>query len=140
MELRQMLIHWKKRLKQFTQSILAHYRERLRTHLLSHAMRRPESQLREYRLRLDELHRLMESTLQHQLHSTRNQLEQSSGKLRALNPMEVLRRGYSITTRALDKQVLTRATDLSIQEKFHVRLFEGSLDGIVERIHKSREE
>ena len=57
-------------------------------------------------------------------------------KLSALSPEEVLRRGFSITTRSADGRIIDDASLLEPSEAIRIRFHQGAAKGIVKEIEK----
>lgn len=68
------------------------------------------------------------------LERARAQLAAGAGKLASLSPLEVLARGYSLTT-AADDSVLRDASTLREGDLVHTRLAKGALESVVVRVH-----
>ena len=100
--------------------ILAGLQSRLR--LLSPAQRLAnlETSLRQQREKL-------QTAMQHQLSRHHLQLESLSRELHAVSPLQTLARGYSITTEAETRRVITRADEVSPGTRIRTRLEEGEL-------------
>ncbi len=62
------------------------------------------------------------------LDNLRAKMQLFAGKLDALSPLSTLQRGFSITTRAHDKTVVTHSTQVNIGEKIHIKLMQGNLE------------
>ncbi|MBN1783281.1 exodeoxyribonuclease VII large subunit [bacterium] len=106
-------------------------RERLNALTRRYAFRQPSVLVREYRQRLDDLRRIIEEQQKTRIREMKLITSKQSGRLAALNPESVLKRGYSITTRTGDKTVVTRAADVELEENLTVRLAEGALQATV---------
>jgi exodeoxyribonuclease VII large subunit len=100
----------------------------------SYGLRRPGERLREYRQRLDDLTRGLETGAALSIRELRLKSESVREKLAALNPEAVLLRGYSITTRARDGRIVTRSEELHSADAVRIRFASGSVRGIVESI------
>ena len=100
----------------------------------SYGLRMPGERLREYRQRLDDLTRGLETAADLRIRELRLKSASVREKLAALNPEAVLLRGYSITTRARDGLIVTRSEELQAADKMHIRFASGSVRGIVESI------
>lgn len=59
-------------------------------------------------------------------------LQLFSGKLDALSPLATLQRGFSITTRARDHQLLQKVSQIKIGDKIRIQLMKGSLECTVD--------
>jgi exodeoxyribonuclease VII large subunit len=66
--------------------------------------------------------------------SSRRQLETISARLDALNPLAVLKRGYSITERAADGRLVRSSADLQPGEEIRTRFAQGTATSRVEEI------
>jgi len=130
--------------------ILAYYQERYQSHLLqklntfrdkivafqkSYAFRRPEDLLYQKVQRLDELWRLIQSNLEYTLDRKKQRLENIRLRLRALNPSEVLRRGYSICYK--DGQILKDVKDVKTLDMVQVKLHKGQFISQVQMLGES---
>jgi len=133
-ELMQNIHHWIGRIVRHLENNIMRYRERIDAFQRSYGFRWPRDRIREYRLRIDDLTKNLESILIHRLGNRKSGIEGLRGKLHSLNPMDVLKRGYSITTRVRDDIVLTRSSDVEIDEKVLIRFAQGSIRSIVEEI------
>ncbi len=76
----------------------------------SHALRRPADLLHLWTQRLDETNERLGRSTQQRLQKSRHDIDAISGKLMALSPEAVLRRGYSITRLVGDPRTLRDAT------------------------------
>lgn len=136
-ELIQSIIQWADRMVYALRERIGRYRDRIESLQRSYGFREPHNRIREYRLRLDDLSRNLAILQSHRLKSFQSDVERLRSKLKSLNPMDVLKRGYSITTRISDGLVLTRAADVEKDEKVRIRLSKGSVKSIVEEIEVS---
>lgn len=133
-ELLQALQQRRERMGNALLASITRYRERIDSLQRSYAFRWPADRIREYHLRLDEAARRLEAGLSGRISGSRSDLSRIKAHLSALGPDNVMRRGYSITTRIRDGQIVTRASDVKKEEKIGIRLYEGSLRGVVEDI------
>ncbi|MCP4267020.1 MAG: exodeoxyribonuclease VII large subunit, partial [Candidatus Brocadiaceae bacterium] len=65
----------------------------------SYAMRQPFDRLHRWQQKLDELSQRLNLNITHALNAEREKLSGIAGKLESLSPLNVLKRGYTITTR-----------------------------------------
>ena len=63
-----------------------------------------------------------------------NTYELLLNKLDLLNPLNVLKKGYSVTTK--DNKTIKNIKDIKINDKINIKLHKGNIDAIVERINK----
>ncbi|MDO8943256.1 MAG: exodeoxyribonuclease VII large subunit, partial [Desulfobacterales bacterium] len=61
------------------------------------------------------------------LEKNKSSLREARAKLEALNPMAVLRRGYSVTRRLPDGRVVTDPDHVTLGQDLEVMVAEGSL-------------
>lgn len=102
----------------------------------SWALRRPREQIREYRLRVDDLTRQLGAGVLTRLEGKRVRVQHLRGKLESIDPHAVLRRGYSITTRESDGLIVKTANILNPSERIRVRFGEGEATGVIESIRE----
>jgi exodeoxyribonuclease VII large subunit len=73
------------------------YEEKLKAVQNSYGFRRPEDIFHQYSQRLDELQQKIEKSFLRQINLRTDQLKHNEARLNALNPKNVIQRGYSIT-------------------------------------------
>jgi exodeoxyribonuclease VII large subunit len=66
------------------------------------------------------------------LHNARLRLDSMESQLVALSPQEVLKRGYSITTRAKDGAIVRSASQLAAGERIVTQFHDGTVKAVVE--------
>lgn len=96
--------------------------------------RRPYQRLHELAGQLDSWEDRAAHAVRSCWQATRQQLEALAGRLESLSPVQVFRRGYSLTQRLADGQVIRRAADLTPGQQIATRFAEGSAVSRVERI------
>jgi exodeoxyribonuclease VII large subunit len=84
------------------------------------------------RIYLDELANNLIHGASIYLRDRRNRLENLETRLADLNPHNILKRGYSITTRPLTGEVLVEAAQAIQGESLEIKLFRGTLGVVVE--------
>jgi len=62
-----------------------------------------------------------------------------SGKLESLSPLRILARGYSICFRLPDRAVLKTAKEAAVGSEVAVRLHEGELQCLIQRVYPREE-
>ena len=67
----------------------------------------------------------------------RNNLSNLINKLELLNPLGVLKRGYSLTT--IDKKVVSSVKDINISDNIEIKLSDGKISAIVNKKEKNNE-
>jgi len=80
------------------------------------------------RQRLDELSRRGNSAQAHRLALERSQLEGLERRLRALNPLSVLGRGYAVVTHKWDDRIISSKSSVKTGDDLNVRVTDGEFD------------
>ena len=93
----------------------------------SYAMKQPFDRLNRWQQRLDEFAQRLNLNITHALNTEREKLSGIAGKLESLSPLNVLKRGYAITTRLENNKPLRDIIDLSKGDKIKTNLSEGSI-------------
>jgi len=85
----------------------------------------PRRKLRENQQRLDELSVDLLRRFQERLRQFRDRLAKDTGRLSALSPLAVLDRGYSITHKLPDEQIVKDAASLNIGDRLRITFAAG---------------
>ena len=93
----------------------------------SYAIRQPFDKFNRWQQKLDDLSQRLNLNITHALNSEREKLSSIAGKLESLSPLNVLKRGYTITTKQEDNKSLRYITDLSKGDKIKTNLSRGSI-------------
>ena len=93
----------------------------------SYAMKKPFDRLNRWQQRLDELAQRLNLKITHALNTEREKLSGIAGKLESLSPLNVLKRGYAITTKLKNSKPLQDIIDLSKGDKIKTNLSKGSI-------------
>jgi exodeoxyribonuclease VII large subunit len=88
-----------------------------------------------YRMYLDELLGTLAHGLSSILGKKRAVFQNLQQRLDDLNPEAIMKRGYSITLKASDHEVVTNANQADWGDKVRIRLYEGQLDCTVDETH-----
>ena len=102
-------------------------KERLVRVANSYVMRQPFDRLRRWQQRLDEFAQRLYINITHALNTEREKLSGIAGKLESLSPLNVLKRGYTITTRLEDNKSLREAKGLNKGDKIKTNFSKGSV-------------
>jgi len=108
-------------------------RSRLEALSARRPLRRPFDLVHDLSRRIDEFDGRLRRTARQQLQTSTHRIESLAAQLESLSPLAVLARGYSVTTRATDGQIVRNATDLQDGEQIVSRFHEGKA---VSRIEK----
>ncbi len=103
----------------------------------SYAMKQPFDRLNRWQQRLDEFAQRLNLNITHALNTEREKLSGIAGKLESLSPLNVLKRGYTITTRLEDNKSLRDIIDLSKGDKIKTNLSKGSIISEILSIERS---
>lgn len=133
-EIRAQLSHHRDRMSAALRSRLTESGLRLQTIESSPAFRRPLDRIFEMSRRLDELDARSARAMGARLESSRRSVVSLSAQLESLSPLAVLKRGYSLTQRADDGQVVRSASDLEIGQSIRTRLARGEVVSRVEEM------
>ncbi len=101
-----------------------------------HVFRRPYQRLHEMTRRLDELESRCGRAVRSRARLAREQADAVAARLESLSPLAVLGRGYSLTQRTKDGQVIRDAAELTPGEQITTRLARGQTISRVEQIQQ----
>lgn len=93
----------------------------------SYAMRQPFDRLRRWQQRLDEFAQRLKLNITHALNTEREKLSGIAGKLESLSPLNVLKRGYTITTRLENNKSLREVKGLNKEDEIKTSFSKGSV-------------
>lgn len=82
--------------------------------------------------KLIELEEKLKKTFQYQTDNLRNILEKRLNKIISLNPLEILKRGYSVVTK--DRVSVKSIKDIEIDDEINIKLTDGVIKGVVKEI------
>lgn len=125
---------YRKRLALALQGRAAMLRARLDAIAARRVFRRPRDRVEELVQRLDELSARHDRAMRRMLHNVRRTAAAVEGRLESLSPLGVLKRGYSLTTRAADGQIIRDAAVLAVGETMMTRFAAGQAISRVEEI------
>jgi exodeoxyribonuclease VII large subunit len=131
-EARAALHSLQRRMTAIVQARLDEARTRLELLSQQRPFRRPFDAVHDLALRLDELESRLTRAARRRHDRSQDQLAALAARLESLSPLSILSRGYSITTRAADGQLLTNAAQVQLGERLIIRLAQGRLLSRVE--------
>ena len=99
--------------------------------------RRPYQRVHDLARRLDELENRSTRALRGEWVRSGDRIGGLAGRLESLSPVSVLGRGYSVTTRASDQQLISDASTLSPGQQITTRLARGRVTSRVESIEQN---
>ena len=134
-EMQSQLAVARRRLGMALQSKLDSLQARLRELRRRRILRRPDEPLRLLSRKIDELEFRADRAVVQRLASKRDGLSALAGRLQSLSPLSVLGRGYSMTRREQDKQLLTGADQVEVGSRIITQLSSGDVVSRVEEIN-----
>ncbi|MEE9910136.1 MAG: exodeoxyribonuclease VII large subunit [Deltaproteobacteria bacterium] len=96
----------------------------------------PERKIREQRFLLGALEKELLTGWNASFRDRESRLKKNAALLASLNPLAVLQRGYSITRRLSDGEIVREAAVLTLDESVTIQLAGGSLQARVEKIQE----
>ena len=99
-----------------------------------HVFRRPHDRVHELARRLDEVESRLARAVRGRLRLARQQADATASQLQSLSPLAVLGRGYSLTKRTADGQVIRDAAELAPGDQITTRFAAGKATSRVEEI------
>ena len=133
-EIRSQLAHHRDRLRTLLKSRSATMRQRLDALLGHRVFRRPLDWLHDHAQHLDDLEQRSRRAMAQRLRTERNNLAAAGGQLESLSPLAVLARGYSLTMRESDGQVVRDASQVAEGEKIVTRVSQGRVVSRIEEV------
>ncbi len=91
----------------------------------------PTRRIQSERQRLDDVSHRFGVAEVHRLALEANQIEGFGKRLEALNPLQVLERGYAVVTRRADGKVINKTKQVKSKDEIHVRVSDGNIDATV---------
>ena len=124
------------RMKRTLLNALAMLKSRLNSVMESYAFRQPGEAIRQYQQRIDDLVRNLTLGMSHLLEIGRERLATLAGRLESLSPLGVLSRGYSLSLKLPEREVIRESSSLKVGDEVETRVREGSFLSRVEKIKK----
>jgi exodeoxyribonuclease VII large subunit len=106
----------------------------LDSYLGRYGLRKVEDNIFQNIQAVDDLHKGLQNSVRRIFDTHLESYRRRTGELGALSPLSVLSRGYSLTHRADNNELVTRAETLSEGEQVRIRLSEGEINCTVDRI------
>ena len=98
--------------------------------------RNPERQVQEKIILLNNLEKDIINGWKCYLRDLEERLKKNAALLSSLSPLAVLQRGYSITRRLANGEIVRRASQLTLEERVSIQLAEGSIQARVEKVRE----
>ncbi len=132
-ELRKTLDSFLHRMKQAISGNIDLYRKRMENIEKSTVFRRPTEGIKQLRQQIDDLNRRLSRNFSYYINMRKNSLEGVYGKLKVLNPISMIGRGYSM---CLDREgnVIRSIEDADVGDEIRILLKDGELySKVIER-------
>ena len=135
-EVRTRLSQHQARLRTLWKSRTSDARQRLSALATNRVFRRPLDWLRDHAQHLDELDERGRVAMMRQLQSQRTALASIAARLESLSPLAVLARGYSLTLREDNRELIRNATQVHEGEQIVTQLTKGEFTSRVEEVRE----
>lgn len=133
-EMRQQLHNWRQRLAQALRTRVRTARRQLESLMRHPVFRRPLHRVRLLAQQVDEWGERLQLAARQFLASRRQRLAFLDGRLQALNPLQVLKRGYSLTWKEGTKALLRDCDELAVGDCLITQLARGCIRSRVESV------
>ncbi|MBC7188215.1 MAG: exodeoxyribonuclease VII large subunit [Calditrichaeota bacterium] len=120
-------------------SQLSRGRERLNAVRASYGFRRPEDIVHQHQQRLDDVTRMLSTSISHLLALSRQRQQGLAMRLESLGPQAVLARGYAICFRLDSGEVVRTGAQVAEGEAVGVQLFRGRIAAQVTKVEPEAE-
>jgi exodeoxyribonuclease VII large subunit len=115
--------------------IVEDYKSRINSARESYGFKRALDLIAQRAQRADELLRRLLKEIKNYFDSKKKSLSLVSGKLNALSPLAVMERGFSVTRRLPEMEIIKDADSLRLKDEIEVRFFRGKVEAEVKKIN-----
>ncbi len=136
-ELLKNIFKYKDKLIQIILSLFTAYHENIESLKTSYGLRRPVDKIREYSHRIDDITTHFITIAKHNYNTKQSKINNLQGRLKALDPQSVLKRGYSITTLLPHGKIINQSRELKENNIINTKFAQGNVDSIVKNIKSS---
>ncbi len=134
-ELGQKIVRLRERLLQLAFGYVARRRQQVNGEMRALHLKSPQHQIAVARQRVDDLTRALQHHVQNRIALARTRVNGLQARLDALNPRNVLDRGYALVLRS-DGRVATSVSDVDVGEHVWVHMHDGRLESWIVNIEK----
>ena len=113
---------------------LRDYQARLRRCMDHHALKSPRNMILQFAQHIDEMEWRLKNIMARVFNDNKSFMIKEKEKLQALNPMNILRRGYSITQDFHSKKIIKDVKSLKTKSKLRTILHKGEIISVVEQM------
>ena len=121
-------------------SQVEYLKQRLKAVQQSYGFRRPLDLISQRSQRVDEFVRQLLDRIKNYFEIKKNGLSLKKGKLEALSPVSVLKRGYSIARKLPELEIIKDAGWLKKEDRLEVKFFKGKVKSKVEQVDSGQTE
>ncbi len=114
--------------------IVEDYKSRISSARESYGFKRALDLIAQKAQRADELLRGLLKEIKNYFDSKKKSLSLVSGKLNALSPLAVLERGFSVTRKLPEMEIIKNAGSLRIKDEIEVKFYRGKIEAQVKKI------
>ncbi|MDP3026026.1 MAG: exodeoxyribonuclease VII large subunit [candidate division Zixibacteria bacterium] len=118
--------------------IIEDYKSRINSARESYGFRRAIDLIAQKAQRADELLRGLLKEVKNYFDSKKKSLSLVSGKLNALSPLAVLERGFSLTRKLPQMEIIRDAGSLRLKDEIEVKFFRGRIEAEVKKVEKEQ--
>jgi exodeoxyribonuclease VII large subunit len=122
------------RLSVYTSNLLRRKAEQFERRKDALISRSPKGRIGELKNLISQMNKDIDVHMRHYLGNQRNRFERSLEGLDKLNPLNILRRGYSITRALPDYNVLKDVKGLKVGDRINVKLYRGEIIGQIKKL------
>ncbi len=134
-ELKQKVLRQERRARTALNNLIVSYRDRLESLADSPVFEKPERILEDRYQKLDENIERLGITLDRYLETYRQELNGQKDRLKALSPIQTMKRGYSIVM-SEENEVITSVDEVSIEDILRINLVDGEIKAETEEVER----
>jgi len=134
-ELKQKVLRQERRARTALNNLIVSYRDRLESLADSPVFEKPERILEDRYQKLDENIERLSITLDRYLETYRQELNGQKDRLKALSPIQTMKRGYSIVM-SEENEVITSVDEVSIEDILRINLVDGEIKAETEEVER----
>ncbi len=124
------------RLQRVIQNQLQQQRQQLQQLETQLHHKAPTQRMQALHERLSLLQQKLDQQMQQKLRDSRQALGKAAAVLDSVNPLSILQRGYSVTSKS-NGEIISDTQSINVGDTLSTRLAEGSIESVVQKIHQS---
>ncbi|MGH1374619.1 MAG: exodeoxyribonuclease VII large subunit [Cellvibrionaceae bacterium] len=122
------------RLQRVIQNQLQQQRQKLQQLETQLHHKAPTQKMQALHERLNLLHQKLNQQMQQKLRDSQQALGKAAAVLDSVNPLSILQRGYSVTSRS-SGEIVSDAKSINVGDTLNTQLAQGNVESIVQKIH-----